>query len=118
MYFINEEHEKFYKEKIGQVKQLDCYTKSLIYLLSSNQETRSHFKEIYEIKTNEINLESLKSPWQTSTSLSICRLAFNLFGDIISDDYENGVSYLYTVSSILKNLNIKNVIEAFKLRFC
>ena len=117
MYFKDNAHEKFYKEKIGQLYTIDTYIKSLIYLLSSNKDTRENFDEIYYIKNNQINLESLKEPWQTSTSANICRLAFNLFGDIIGDTIEDGTSYLYTVTSLLKNLDINICIEALKIRF-
>ena len=82
MYFINKEHENFYNEKIGQASIIDSYRKTLIYLLSSNKETRQNFNEIYNLQKDEINIESLSKPWQTGTSLNTCRLAFNLYGDI------------------------------------
>ncbi len=117
MKFIDNEHENFYNEKIGQVKFRDSYINALIYLLASNRETRRYFEEIYNIEKNEINLESLEKPWQTGTSINICRLAFNLFGDIVSDKPEDGSSYLYTISQIIKNINLDCCIEAIKLRF-
>lgn len=117
MYFIDNEHENFYKAKIGQAKIKDVYSKSLIYLLSSNKETRRYFKEIYNSQENEINIEIIQMPWQTSTSLNICRLAFNLFGDITSDNPSKETIYQYTVTAILKNLNIDCCIQALKLRF-
>lgn len=117
MNFIDKEHEIFYNKKIGQAKLKDKYRKSLIYLLSSNKETREHFEEIYDMQRNEINLESLSKPWQTGGSINVCRLAFNLFGDIVSDEPENGISYLYTISEIVKNININCCIEALKIRF-
>lgn len=117
MYFIDKEHENFYNEKIVQANKIDCYIKSLIYLLSSNKETRQYFKEIYDVQKSEINIESLARPWQTATSINICRLAFNLYGDIISDKPQETISYLYTVSEIMKNINIDIGIEAIKIRF-
>ncbi len=65
-----------------------------------------YFNEIYNINTNEININIFNKPWQTNESLNMCRLAFNLYGDINSDDIEEGASYLYTVTSIFKNINI------------
>ena len=117
MYFKDNIHEQFYKEKIGQLYSIDTYIKSLIYLLASNKDTRKNFDEIYDIKNNQINVECLKKPWQTNASINICRLAFNLFGDITGDTIEEGASYLYTVTGILKNLNINICIEALKIRF-
>ena len=115
MYFSDNLHEQFYKEKIEQLHSVDTYIKSLVYLLSSNKDTRNNFKEIYDIKNNQINIECLKKPWQTSTSINVCRLAFNLFGDITSDTIEDGTSYFYTVTSLFKNLDINICIEALKV---
>ena len=117
MNFIDKEHENFYDEKIGQAKVKGRYEKSLIYLLASNNEIRQHFNEVYDIQKNEINIDILKEPWQTGTSINICRLAFNLFGEIVSDNIEEGVSYSYTISEIIKNINLNCAVEALKIRF-
>lgn len=117
MKFIDKEHENFYNQKIGQVQVKDRYKQSLIYLLASTNETRQNFEEIYDIQSNEVNIESLKKPWQTGTSVHICRLAFNLFGDIVSDAPEEKISYYYTISEIIKNIDLNCVIEALKIRF-
>ena len=117
MYFINKEHEKFFRSKIRQAIIKDTYSKSLIYLLSRKQETRKNFEEIYDINLNEINIETLKKPWQTTTSINTCRFAFNLFGDITTDTLEENTAQLYTVTAVLKNLDINCCIQAIKLRF-
>ena len=117
MYFINKEHENFYNEKTGQANIIDSYRKSLIYLLSSNKETRQNFNDIYNLQKDEINIESLSKPWQTGTSLNTCRLAFNLYGDIVSDKPEEKANRMYTISELIKTLNIDIVITAIKLRF-
>ena len=118
MYFKDKSQEQYYEEKLQQLCNVDTYIKSLTYLLSSNKDTRNNFEEIYDIENNQIKLECLKKPWQTSTSINICRLAFNLFGDITNDTMEDSTSYLYTVTSIFKNLDINICIEALKIRFC
>lgn len=117
MYFVNKEHEDFYNDKIGQVKKKNIYIDSLIYLLSSNEETRNNFEDIYNIKNDTINIYSLKAPWQTGTSINTCRLAFNLFGEMASDNLEEGASYLYTVSSIFKNIDINMGVQALKIMY-
>ncbi len=117
MYFEDKEHELFYNKKIGQNKIVDIYKKSLIYLLSSNKETRKNFDEIYNLQKDEINIESLKKPWQTGTSLNVCRLAFNLYGDITSDEPCERTNYLYTINELMKNINIDVIIQALKIKF-
>ena len=86
MKFMDNEHKRFYNEKMLQVPYQDSYNRSLIYLLAMNNDTRRNFNDIYNINTNEINIKSLKSPWQTSTSKNVCRLAFNLFNGCANDN--------------------------------
>ena len=117
MFFVDKESQEFYKEKMGQVANLDSYISSLIYVLSNNKDTRNHFNEIYDINKKEINIDIFNLSWQTNESLSLCRLAFNLYGDINSDRIENGASNQYTVSSIFKNIDINIGIEAIRQRF-
>ncbi len=47
MVFANEEHEKFYYEKLEQARYQDCYHKALIYILGISEDTRNHFSQIY-----------------------------------------------------------------------
>ena len=117
MFFIDKSSETFFKTKIGQVKNVDCYTKSLIYVLSNNNITKKYFNEIYDIDGSSINLDVFTKSWQTNESLNMCRLAYNLYGDISSDNIEEGASYLYSITSIFKSINIDVGIEAIKIRF-
>ena len=38
MVFANEEHEKFYYEKLEQARYQDCYHKALIYILGISED--------------------------------------------------------------------------------
>ena len=78
MVFANEEHEKFYFEKLEQARYQDCYHKALIYILGISEDTRNHFSQIYDIKSGYIKTECLHQGWQTSGSVRVVRLAFNL----------------------------------------
>ena len=99
MVFANEEHEKFYFEKLEQARYQDCYHKALIYILGISEDTRNHFSQIYDIKSGYIKPECLHQGWQTSGSVKVVRLAFNLYtdGTLSIDDYE---SREYSVSDI------------------
>ena len=59
MVFANEEHEKFYYEKLEQARYQDCYHKALIYILGISDDTRNHFRQIYDIKSGLANNEQL-----------------------------------------------------------
>ena len=90
MVFANEEHEKFYYEKLEQARYQDCYHKALIYILGISGDTRNHFSQIYDIKSGFIKPECLHQGWQTSGSVRVVRLAFNLYTDGTPsvDDYK------------------------------
>ena len=71
MVFANEEHEKFYYEKLEQARYQDCYHKALIYILGISEDTRNHFSQIYHIKSECVKTECLHqgcvctSAWST-----------------------------------------------------
>ena len=90
MVFNSEEHEKFYYEKLEQARHQDCYHKALIYILGISEDTRNHFSQIYDIKSGFIKPECLHQGWQTSGSVRVVRLAFNLYTDGTPsvDDYK------------------------------
>ncbi len=74
MVFANEEHEKFYYEKLEQARYQDCYHKALIYILGISEDTRNHFSQIYDMKSGFIKPECLHQGWQTSGSVRVVRL--------------------------------------------
>ena len=79
MVFANEEHEKFYYEKLEQARDQDCHYKALIYILGISEDTRNHFGQIYDMKSGNIKTECLHQGWQTSGSVRVVRLAFHLY---------------------------------------
>ena len=81
MVFKDRKHEKFYYGKLAQARYRDCYHKELIYVLGISEDTRSHFIQIYDIKSGYIRPECLHQGWQTSGSVRVVRLAFNLYTD-------------------------------------
>ena len=82
-----------------QARYQDCYHKALIYILGISEDTRNHFSQIYDIQSGYIKTECLHQGWQTSGSVRVVRLAFNLYTDGTPsvDDYE---SREYSVSDI------------------
>lgn len=119
--FIDEEHKLFYEGKLKQIGKYDVYDKSMIYILSICSETRQHFKEIFDVENSEIKVECLNSAWQTSTSLKVCRLAFNLFNGFKYDSDEDiethTVSKYYNVDEIFCCVYAPYFYEAIRLRY-
>ena len=124
MVFANEEHEKFYYEKLEQARCQDCYHRALIYVLGISGDTRKHFSQIYDMKSGYIKTECLYQGWQTSGSIKVIRLAFNLY-----TDGTPGVTYFeggdrqvsecrsYSVSDIFCSSYAVYFWEGIKLRY-
>ena len=103
MVFNSEEHEKFYYEKLEQARYQDCYHKALIYILGISEDTRNHFSQIYDIKSGFIKPECLHQGWQTSGSVRVVRLAFNLYTDGTPsvDDYKRKDEQMLVINGVL-----------------
>ena len=57
MVFANEEHEKFYFEKLKQARYQDSYHKALIYILGISEDTRNHFSQrVYQARMSASGL--------------------------------------------------------------
>jgi len=87
--FISEAHEKFYYEKLKEVRYQDVYHKALCYCLGISVDTRRNINSIYDFKTGCVKTECLHEGWQTSGSMKMVRMAFNLYcnGTPSVDDY-------------------------------
>ncbi len=77
--FISEAHEKFYYEKLKEVRYQDVYHKALIYCLGISNDTRRNINNIYDFKSGCVKTECLHEGWQTSGSVKVVRMAFNLY---------------------------------------
>ena len=72
--FISDAHEKFYYEKLKEVRYQDVYHKALVYCLGISDDTRRNINSIYNFKTGCVKTECLHEGWQTSGSLKVVRM--------------------------------------------
>ena len=88
--FKNKEHEKFYTEYLEKCRYQDVYHKVLVYCLGIDRDARNNVDKIYNFRTGCVKTECLQEGWQTSGSLRIVRMAFNLYcnGTPSVGDYE------------------------------
>lgn len=121
---IDDEHKRFVEEKYAECKTLgksDVYYKSLIYVLGISESTREHFSEIFNIKSGEININSLSSAWQTYTSAQVTRMAFSLWNRCCYDKEEDieqeKVSSFYTPSEVFCSSYAPFLYEGIKIRY-
>lgn len=78
--FASKEHYEFFKQTCERLNA-DCYLKALIYTVGISEDTRSRWSSFYDEKERTIKPEVINSGWQTSGSVRITRLAFQLFTD-------------------------------------
>ena len=87
--FISDAHRDFYYDKLKEIRYPDVYHKALCYCLGINNDTRRNINRIYDFKSGCVNPECLHDGWQTSGSVKVVRMAFNLYcnGTPSVDDY-------------------------------
>ena len=94
--FISDAHEKFYYEKLKEVRYQDVYHEALCYCLGICNDTRENAYRIYDFKTGNVKTECLHEGWQTSGSQKVVRMAFNLYCNSTPSvyDYEDAEEQL------------------------
>ena len=87
--FKNQAHEDFYQRYLPKCRYQDVYHKTLVYCLGIDRDTREHVDRIYDFRTGNVKPECLHEGWQTSGSMKVVRMAFNLYcnGTPSVDDY-------------------------------
>ncbi|GIP30946.1 DUF6075 family protein [Paenibacillus sp. J2TS4] len=84
--FKDIEHEQFYEGNLRMThSQHDPFRQTFFYILGLTSQTRQHIRDLYDYEEQAIRLEGLEQGWQTSTSLKITRLAFNLYNGYTGD---------------------------------
>lgn len=119
--FVDDTHKAFYLEHSQKLKP-DKYLRALIYTLGICCDTRRKFNSIYDNKKRCINLDAVRHPWQTGTSLKVTRLAFQLFTDstptaFLDDTHDIDECMLYSVSDIFCCGFAPYFIQAVNLRY-
>lgn len=120
MIFYNSEHEDFYNEKLQLLSSNDVYRQSMFYLLGLTEETRNNFNKIYDVKEKLIKTEVFNEAWQTSTTLIITRLAFNLYNGYVGENDEENeeIAINYAVDNIFCQKEFAPYFyEAIRIRF-
>ena len=133
MLFRNDEHKEFYEHQLDvwemhSKKKPDCYARALIYTLGICEDTRLHFESVCNVKRREIVPEAIHAGWQTSGSMQVTRLAFQLFTDNVPTAMRYGDSGELEVKDIFecKRYSVSDIfcsefalffVEAIKLRY-
>lgn len=73
MIFHDEQHENAYNDICSRMKYLDCYHRSLAYLLALDTVLREHTEAVFDFQEDGIKRDGLHKGFQTGTSMGSCR---------------------------------------------
>jgi hypothetical protein len=88
MIFYDERHEQFYEKFCKRMKYLDCYHRSMAYLLALDTVLRDNADSVFDFKEDVIKIDGLSQGFQTGTSKKTTRLAFNLWNGCTDEGEE------------------------------
>ena len=111
--FIDPAHQEFYVEMMSKAKQDDCYHRAFFYVVGLTDDTRRHIGDLFDFEEDCIKPEGLQKGWQTSGTIRICRMAFNLWGGYV----EEGVEAETTPENLFACSFAPYFVEGLKLRF-
>ena len=57
----------------------DCYHRAFFYVMGIASETRANINQMFDFKNDCIEPDGMHGGWQTSGTVRVCRLAFNLW---------------------------------------
>lgn len=118
--FKNKTHSERYQELMEKMLHDNVYYRAVAYLIALNDDCYRNKSSIFNIEKGRIIPEGVNEGWQTSSSLRVTRLIYNLWNGYCydeSDDEDPLVSSDYTVSEIFYDSDAIYYFEAVKLRY-
>ena len=77
--FRNQAHRNFFLEMMSRSKVNDTYHRAFFYVMGISEETRANINQMFDFKTDCIKPEGMHGGRQTSGTVRVCHLAFNLW---------------------------------------
>lgn len=103
--FASPEHRDFFLDMMGEARRNDCYHRAFFYVMGIAPETRANIRQMFDFKQDCIDPDGMHGGWQTSGTVRVCRLAFNLWNGYTDPDHSNAYSpedlFLLRVCSLL-----------------
>ena len=118
MKFVDNEHRLFYETTVQKANALnDWYRQALLYTLGILPDTRRHINDIYDFEERIIKINALKKEWQTSGSMRVTRMAFNLYNGFMGYDGKRKIDdqSKYSPYQLFDVLNADYFLEAIRL---
>jgi hypothetical protein len=86
--FRNAMHRAFFVEMMEKSKINDCYHRAFFYVMGIASETRQNINAMFDFKHDVIEPDGMHGGWQTSGTVKICHLAFNLWNGYTEEGRE------------------------------
>ena len=86
--FSSMAHRNFYLENMMKCKVKDRYHQSFFYVMGIAAETRANIEKMFDFKEDCIVPEGMRGGWQTSGTVKVCYLAFNLWNNYVEEGNE------------------------------
>lgn len=104
--FVSKEHEQFFHQHEPFASKGMCHA-ALVYTLGIDESCRAAWNQCVDERLGVIRPEALYAGWQTTGSLGITRLAFQLYTSGTPDIEENGSENdaQYAVTNIFRGLD-------------
>ena len=86
--FKDAEHATFYRRALERSGTADAYHKAFFYVMGIAAETRANINQMFDFKNDCIVPEGMHGGWQTSGTVKVCHLAFNLWNNYVEEGRE------------------------------
>lgn len=87
--FRSTAHQDFFLEMMGKCRINDCYHRAFFYVMGIARETRANINQMFDFKEDCIKPDGMHGGWQTSGTVRVCRLAFNLWNGYTEQEHGN-----------------------------
>lgn len=97
--FRDTAHRDFFLENMMKCRVNDCYHRAFFYVMGIASETRANINQMFNFKEDCIEPEGMHGGWQTSGTVKVCHLAFNLWNEY-AEEGRNGISRQRSCSAV------------------
>ena len=98
--FRSAAHRDFFLEMMSQCRVNDCYHRAFFYVMGIAPETRANICQMFDFKDDLIIPEGMHGGWQTSGTVKVCYLAFNLWNNYVEEGREDQMAWVGKMNNI------------------
>ena len=111
--FCSAAHQDFFVKMMLKSKVNDCYHRAFFYVMGIAKETRQNIHAMFDFDNDFVVPEGMHGPWQTSGTVKVCNMAFNLWNGFT----EEGREQYFTPEELFCCEFAPYFIEGIKVRY-